>query len=176
MFLVITAICVLVVAAAIISVDKKDNNSVSSAPKNNYTDLWKAATDSESGITFKYPEKLETKYIRVFDWPPKVAVHNKSFSCLETGSEISLAGITEKHEINGKTYCVTKISEGAAGSIYTSYVYAAPRDNYGTIIFTFSTRMTQCGNYDETEMKECDAERAKFNMDMIADLMIQSAE
>ncbi|MFZ2414956.1 MAG: hypothetical protein WAW33_03110, partial [Minisyncoccia bacterium] len=75
--------------------------------------------------------------------------------------------------VNNREYCVTKESEGAAGSIYTNYAYAFPKDTK-TIIFTFTTRATQCANYDEPNKTACEKEREAFDLDGIVDRMAQS--
>lgn len=89
----------------------------------------KIFNDNEKGIYFEYPEKLYTQYIRVIDWPPKVNIIEEEFSCIEAGSEIERAGKTEKITIDGQEYCVTRVSEGAAGSVYIQYAYAYPENN-----------------------------------------------
>jgi len=130
---------------------------------------------NEKGIYFKYPEKLYTQYIRVIDWPPQVNIIEENFSCTEAGSEIDRAGKTEKKTINGKDYCITKVSEGAAGSIYTQYAYAFGKNNK-TIIFTFSLKFVQCVNYDETEKDSCEIERNNFDIYKIIVDIIESSK
>lgn len=76
-----------------------------------------AASSSASPI-------LTTKYITTVDWPPKVQTLNQSFSCTEAGVETQRAGQTKQVIVNDTTYCVTKNTEGAAGSVYTQYAYA----------------------------------------------------
>src|SRR5690606_2821260 len=78
--------------------------------------------------------------------------------CTAAGSEIARAGRTEPATIAGRSYCVTRASEGAAGSVYTSYAFAFERDGRVAIL-AFSVRAPQCGNYDERERQECEAER-----------------
>ena len=46
--------------------------------------------------------------------------------CKETNIE---GYITAERKINGRTYCVTEISDGAAGHIYTQYTYAFSKNN-----------------------------------------------
>lgn len=114
-----------------------------------------------------------TEYISPVDWPPKVAMENKPFSCLEAGSETNPAGQTQKITVNNHTYCVTKETQGAAGSIYTQYAYARAK-NSETEIFTFSLRYVQCGNYPEPKKTACEKERQVFNVDTFMDHYIQS--
>lgn len=137
-------------------------------PDENIYASWKTFKDDERGISFLYPENPAAKYMNVVDWPPQVQILNKPFSCTEAGSEIAQAGRTEKRMVDDRTYCVTKITEGAAGSIYTQYAYAFGKDNQ-TIIFTFSFRYDQCGNYDEPQKTECENLRTAFDLDSIVD-------
>lgn len=132
-------------------------------------------TSSKDGVTFKYPATLDTKYISTTDWPPIIAVSNDPFTCTAAGVETERAGATEKISINGHEYCVTKVTEGAAGSIYTQYAYAAVKNNKLAIV-TFSLRAVQCGNYDAPEMAACQAERALFSMDKTVDLIFGTLE
>jgi len=156
------------------------NCEFAACPELNYSG-WKTYTDTTTGISFQYPETLSTTYIHAFDWPPKIAVLNQPFVCTEGGSEIMTAGQTLKQVINGRNYCVTKESEGAAGSIYIQYAYATsadlnnlPQEGNSTIILTFSTRMVQCGNYDDPQKTTCETERASFNIDPIIDQIVKS--
>ncbi|MHB9139688.1 MAG: TspO/MBR family protein [Victivallaceae bacterium] len=142
-------------------------------------DLWKTTTSN--GITFQYPETLLTTYINTQDWPPQVQVLNEPFTCTEAGEETARAGKTEKRLVDNREYCRTSIVEGAAGSIYTQYAYAFPLYSTGstqadrkTAIFTFTTRATQCGNYDEAERKACEGEREAFDLDSVVDRMARS--
>ena len=136
-------------------------------------DLWKSMSDSKTGITFQYPETLLTTYIHTQDWPPQVQVLSEQYRCTEAGGETARAGKTEKRLVDNREYCRTSIVEGAAGSIYTQYAYAFLKDNK-TFIFTFTTRATQCGNYDETERKACEGERETFDIDSVVDRMARS--
>lgn len=138
-------------------------------------DLYATATDSKTGTTFQYPETLLAEYIRTVDWPPQVQVLNEQFTCAEAGSETARSGQTLKRMVDDRIYCVTKESEGAAGSVYTQYAYAFPKDNK-TIIFTFTLRATQCVNYDELNKTICENERTAFDIDSIVDRMARSIQ
>lgn len=120
------------------------------------------------GFSFKYPENFNTKYISPVDWPIKVNVYEQEYSCLEAGTEVLPAGQTKKENINGKEYCVTRESEGAAGSVYTNYAFAMPYEGK-TLIMTFTSRATQCMNYDNPEQTECLNERESFDISPLID-------
>ncbi len=134
-------------------------------------DLWKTTTSN--GITFQYPETLLTTYINAQDWPPQVQVLSEPFTCTEAGLETDRAGQTTKRMVDDRTYCVTKENEGAAGSIYTNYAYAFPKDGK-TIIFTFSLRAVQCANYEDPQKTACENERSAFDLDSTVDRMARS--
>lgn len=134
-------------------------------------DLWKTTTSN--GVMFQYPETLLTKYINTQDWPPQVQVLNEPFTCTEAGEETARAGKTEKRLVDDREYCRTSIVEGAAGSIYTQYAYAFPKDGK-TIIFTFSFQAVQCANYDNLQKTACENERSAFDLDSVVDRMARS--
>jgi len=134
-------------------------------------DNWKTFTDK--GVSFRYPEKLSTKYIHEFDWPPQIMFIEEGFECAEGGSEITRAGETKKEIINNREYCVTKAIEGAAGSTYTQYAYATAINN-NTIVFTFSIKAVQCGNYDDPEKTNCEKEQANFDINNTIDQIFRT--
>lgn len=123
---------------------------------------------TSSGVTFQYPDTLGTSYIGLTDWPPQVQFLEEAFSCNEAGDETVRAGRTEPRTINGQEYCVTVVSEGAAGSIYRQYAYAFPFEN-GAAVFTFSLRFPRCLNYDEPQRAACIAEEQNLSLDTIVD-------
>lgn len=135
---------------------------------------WVATTTVED-VVFNYPPILSTSYISAVEWPPQVKILKQKFSCVSSGNEILAGGKTESRIINNRTYCVTQVSEGAAGSVYTSYTYALPKDDK-TIVLTFTLRFVQCQNYDELKASECETERAIFEVDKIADEIAQTVE
>lgn len=131
------------------------------------TEGWKPSP--QSSISFKYPENLGTKYIDAFDWPPMARIVNEKFSCTEAGLETGRAGQTTKEAVNGNTYCITKESEGSAGSVYTQYAYAKEIPNNKTLILTFSLRYPQCPNYEDPQKTECENERNTFDLNSLVD-------
>ena len=130
-------------------------------------------SSTQAGMTFTYFETLPETYIHVVDWPPKLQVNSGPFTCTEAGDVTARAGRTRKIVIDGHVYCVTEVQEGAAGSVYTQYAYAAERDGK-TVIMTFSLRAEQCGNYDEPKRTECETERANFDIGGRIDAMFST--
>ena len=135
--------------------------------------VWKIFADTDTGISFSYPAQLPAKYISAPDWPPQVQLINEFFACAPAGSETARVSRTEKRTVDGREYCLTRMTDAALGSTYTQYAYAFP-DNDNTVILTFSLRFLQCENYDAVEKAECQRERAAFNPDQIVDRIRQS--
>lgn len=143
-------------------------------PESNISaDSWNSFIDGETSVSFKYPDRLSTKYITAVDWPPQVQVLEEPFECVNAGSETDRAGATRQITNNERTYCATKIAEGVAGSIYTQYAYAS-QINEKTVILTFSTRSDKCENYSKTEKTECETEREEFDVDNFIDRLFST--
>jgi hypothetical protein len=136
-------------------------------------DLWQTITDASSGVTFSYPTTLTTHYTTPVDWPPKVAVFDKSFSCTQADDEYSQAGRTIRRMVDNRTYCVTMESNVGAGSVLTQYAYAVEK-NGKSLIFTFSLQAGACDHYDEPQRTECNNERETFDLDGVVDRIAQS--
>lgn len=125
-------------------------------------------TFSENGRSFNYPENFGTKYISVVEWPPILSISTDGYSCVPSGSMIEASGLVEAVSANGNNYCLTRSSEGAAGSVYTKYSYS--RDaGVETQTLSFTLRSVQCGNYDQPEQKTCQTERDGFDPLVIID-------
>ncbi len=139
---------------------------------NSSTEGWETHITPE-GVSFKYPKTFPTTYLHPVDWPPQVQILDEAFSCNEAGVEIERAGKTSLHTINGTTYCVTKVTEGAAGSTYTQYAYIFQKEEQ-LVLLTFTFKFVQCANYDEPQMTECLDERETFDIDPIIDEVARS--
>lgn len=124
---------------------------------------------------FKYPENIGTRYISMVDWPPLIQVLQTPFACTPAGEVNARAGKTELRTINTTDYCVTTVSEGAAGSVYSQHAYLFAKENH-TVALTFTVREVQCENYDEVEQSECLRERELFNLDQIVHRIAQTLE
>lgn len=134
---------------------------------------WKVSANDQ--VTFSYPVALSKSYISTVDWPPTVNVLDEDFSCIEAGEETDTAGVTTKEKINGRDYCVTKESEGAAGNTYTNYAYAFWKEGK-TIILTFSLRQPRCENYPEPQSTACSNEQENFDLNGMVDKIATSLE
>lgn len=149
------------------------NCEFAACPPTDPTASWQTFSDNASGVSFRYPQTLGTAYVSTVDWPPIASIIDQPFTCTQAGSEIAPAGQTKQQTINNRAYCVTKESQGAAGSIYTQYAYAFAGDSVGqankTVIFTFSLRFVQCANYDDPQKIACQNEQASFSPDNTMD-------
>ncbi|MFH1046702.1 MAG: hypothetical protein V1738_00200 [Patescibacteria group bacterium] len=133
-------------------------------------------TDNNSGTIFEYPEELTTQYISTQDWPPIVTVRDDSYSCLETSPEdSSLHEIISQRSVDDRLYCINVQHEGAAGSVYSSYVYTTLVDDK-LVEVSFTLRYSNCANYDDEQNQACAAERTTFDLDSIIDRLVRSIE
>ncbi len=132
---------------------------------------WQSTT--QTGITFQYPAEFGTTYLHALDWPPQVQVLAGPYNCVSAGSSVERAGMTAERTVGLHKYCVTEVVEGAAGSTYTQYAYAFPKDDK-VVILTFTTRAPQCGNYNEPEKNKCELERTTFNLDALIDRIVST--
>ncbi|MFA6919142.1 MAG: hypothetical protein WC244_03490 [Patescibacteria group bacterium] len=135
--------------------------------------LWATITNDD-GITYQYPKELLAKYISVAQWPPVVKIETGNYSCKTTSQEVSsMSDITSQRSVDDRTYCINVKNEGAAGSVYSSYIYTTVKN--GKIInVSFTLRYPSCGNYDEEENKACTSEREAFDIDSTVDRIIQT--
>lgn len=135
-------------------------------------DSWASHTDPVSNITFRYPDD-SWAYVNEQDWPPQVRVVTEPYSCVEAGTETDRTGKTERRVVDGREYCVTEITEGAAGSVYTQYAYTYAAGNQ-TVALSFSLRLPQCGNYSNEERLACERERQTMDLDGLVDQIAQT--
>ena len=149
------------------------NCEFAKCPEGDGTDLWKTLIDKKQGIEFKYPEKLLANYISTVDWPPIVTITPGSFSCVETMGTSSLPSRTLKRTVDNRVYCLEAMSEGAAGSTYTDYVYTTQKDDK-IITVKFTLRYPQCDNYDDPAKTNCKNERESFDLDGLIDRIVGS--
>ncbi len=134
---------------------------------------WKTLTERQDGLTFKYPENLPASYISTAEWPPKITVATGTFACPETSATASLPSRVMKSLVGGTTYCIEAMSEGAAGSVYTSFTYTTDW-NDKLIRIEFTLRYPQCLNYDDPNRPICQKERESFDLDNLVNSIVQS--
>lgn len=134
---------------------------------------WKAYQDPQDRFSFQYPESLGTDFIGAQQWPPTLTVATSTLSCVITrsGSPIQRTQKT----IGNRTYCITLEIGAAAGTVYTRYIYATGR-GANVVSLDFTLRFPQCMNYDGDAREKCLAERNSFDIDAIADRILQTVE
>ncbi len=142
------------------------------------------------GLSFKYPEALGANYIGTMIWPPQAYILGAGpLLCTEGGVETGKDGKITKKEIEKTTYCVTQKNGGATGSTLTQYAYAFEKDKQ-IIALIFALRFSQCSSYSSvaeapaagatsssptiSKKAECEAERARFNIDATIDRIAQT--
>ncbi|MFA6536805.1 MAG: hypothetical protein WCT18_00205 [Patescibacteria group bacterium] len=132
---------------------------------------WKTFTDTTRFyVSYQYPEDFNTTYIHpaINFWPPAVSVEEKKMNCFVEGSEVSADGKTSKIKINNREFCVTEKSEGAAGSVFTDYVYSFQKENKMITLY-FTIQKVQCVNYDEPQKSDCEKEQKAFDLNLLVE-------
>lgn len=136
--------------------------------------------DAEKKVGFEYLDNFYigntlNKYVLPVQWPPELNIVKGVYSCKRGGSAILPEGKTEAKIINGKNYCITTQIEGAAGSVYTTYVYKSVVEKK-VVTLTFIVRVPECSNYDEVEKLVCEEEKKIFELDKKIDNIFQSIQ
>lgn len=110
-------------------------------------------------------------------WPPVIQNSALAYSCAQSAGSGDVPTVVTQKTINGKTYCVSLVSDAAAGTIYKTYTYTTA-SGAGTKTTTFVLRFVECGNYRDnsttggTQYIQCQANQSSFNIDaIIASLM-----
>ncbi|MBU1137119.1 hypothetical protein KKD72_02005 [Patescibacteria group bacterium] len=136
---------------------------------------WKTFIPTDKGATFQYPENLSTNYIHPQEWPPKLLIiDNTGFSCEQGGLGINgRPGMTIQKKINNIVYCIDSVSEGTAGTFYTSYTYTFLKDSKLAKL-SFTLAYSQCANYNEPQKTECEQERQTFDLDVLINRIAES--
>jgi hypothetical protein len=148
-------------------------NTGASAGNNGTQAGWQTFSDPTTGVSFQYPASLGTTYLNAATWPPTARVLNEAFSCSASGSVTAPGGETMPQTINGHQYCVTRVTQGAAGNLFTSYSYAFPKANE-TAVLSFGLSTAQCGVFVEPQRSDCLNEQAAFDVGALADQMAQT--
>lgn len=141
-------------------------------PVTNHPD-WATYYLAGQNIQFKYPTDLQVEYITPQDWPPQITVKTGQFICNAQDGSASLPTRTLKKIYNNNTYCIEAMSEGAAGSVYTTYTYTTQKDSK-LISVKFTLRFPQCLNYDDPKKTACQNERTTFDLDSLVDQIINT--
>jgi hypothetical protein len=65
------------------------------------------------------------------------------------------------------------LSEGAAGSVYTTYAYKLYMEKKN-VTLSFVIRTPQCANYDDPNKTNCEKEKKEFNVDEMVDKIFET--
>ncbi len=128
--------------------------------------------NTEVPVNLYYDTTWTAKYITTTEtWPPVVTFQAGQFSCTPGADVVAI----RSKMIDGKLYCITTLSEGAAGSVYTTYTYLTPGGADVLAELTFTAKAVQCANYDDPEKTECETERTLFDIDTLAHKVIENS-
>jgi len=127
---------------------------------------------------------LNTEYIGSQDWkviivneeekyPPKFKINEGQIDCKITSSESELLSEIAKRSIDGRIYCIESLSEGAAGTTYTQYIYSTIKSG-SLITVSCVIRYPQCMNYSEPYKTECENEHETFDLDKIIGFIVKN--
>jgi hypothetical protein len=134
---------------------------------------WLTYINPTLNLRFNYPAKLTTTYTSLVSWPPKITVSADPFSCPETPATESVSARVSRRLVADQVYCLSAVSEGAAGSVYTDYTYTTEKDGK-LITVTFTLRAVQCYNYDDPQKTACEKERETFDLDSVVDQIVRT--
>lgn len=128
---------------------------------------------ANTGVSYSYPSQLEKTYISSRDWLPTLMVLNETYVCNPVGDESTPGIWTDAREIEGRPYCVSTYSEGAAGTIYKNYSYYFPLKEQ-TGVISFFLGYPQCANYDSPNKEACEKEQAEFDLDALVEQIVKT--
>ncbi|PKM87529.1 hypothetical protein CVU83_02935 [Candidatus Falkowbacteria bacterium HGW-Falkowbacteria-2] len=162
------------IALTLIKIEDRWVISSASLAPYDASDNWLSA--NQSGVRFRYPASLGTKYISTQVWPPLMKIETDTdFACAVNETDTISGELVRNTTINGREYCIRTRGEGAAGSTYNSYDYATLTGDR-LITASFSIRYPQCSNYGAEEATACSRERADFDLDSLVDRVIRTVE
>ena len=109
------------------------------------------------------------------NWPPVIKESGEPYSCTPGASGMGVRKETTERTINGKTYCVTYIGEGAVGITYKTYTFTTFSTQGTTKTTTFTLSYFNCEGYGvpgNVRYDQCKTNQANFDIDtVIASLM-----
>ncbi len=143
--------------------------SISVYPDNK-ADKTKASLDS---IKFSNLELSNWPYTSFQDWALELKKVDPDYQLIcEESDLLDSSALKRSLKINDRLYCVKSQSEGALGSVFTSYSYITLIDDL-LIKLETTLRQVNCNNYDEPVQGDCLAEREAFEIDEIIDSLIE---
>lgn len=126
-------------------------------------------------------DSLKFSSIEASDWPYtsfqnwglelKKVSSADSFTCEISDNLYGSAYSQKSITLNNRQYCVESKSEGAAGSVYTTYSYKTLVDDFLATV-KVTVREVNCDNYDEPQQTTCKTERKTLDLDKLIDSLI----
>jgi hypothetical protein len=161
-------------AGMLIKTCHRDLKECQAATASSTDNTLKTFKDPRQNISYRYPE-LSTKFIHAQEWPPTVSIAAGKFNCsIATNTSASLP-MTTKKMIGGQEYCITILSDAAAGTVYNTYNYLTEL-NGKLVTLKFILGEVQCLNYDNPQQAACLKERKAFNPDSLISQIIPTLE
>lgn len=115
--------------------------------------------DYQPNVSFDLP----SQYIYAQNgWPPVIQSSDEKYSCSPSRTEVS--NRVEK-TINKRTYCVTLLQEGAAGSSFRTYTYSTFGIQGSSQKTSFTLRYPSCGVWQgdgTTKYTDCLTAQSNF--------------
>jgi len=161
-------------------VDKQGENVLKSKTRIMITEiensLEKPQYEVQVDLNSKYidSQKWELEIIeKAEEYPSGIKITEGQIGYKETSSESGLLSRIVKRSIEGRFYCIELVSDGAAGTIYTQYIYSTlKKDNLITVSCVI--QYPQCMNYSEPHRTECVKECESFDLDRIISNIVEN--
>ena len=112
-------------------------------------------------------------------WPPTIQYSATLYSCNPPSHTNGMDKSSIERVINGRTYCIVTISEGAAGTIYKTYTYTTAdtnrTDRAGTLTTTFTLGYQDSDCEIPNQQTACHTAQLNFdnNLDAIIDSLMR---
>ncbi|MCX6752819.1 MAG: hypothetical protein NTW62_00525 [Candidatus Nomurabacteria bacterium] len=97
-------------------------------------------------------------------WPPVIQTSSVVYSCAPSTGTGDVPTVVTQKIINGKNYCITNFTEGAAGSVYSESTYTVA-NNTGTKTTHFILHWPNCGVYGgpgDPTYTQCNTNQTNF--------------
>ena len=128
---------------------------------------------TQNNVSFKAPKEITgLEFVRLNSWPPKVTIEGGNFTCSLPTSTLQMQN--EQTMIAGKRFCKSIVSEGAAGSTYTTYTYTTAFNPEQVVKVEFVVQYPQCLNYDSPQSESCTQEEKDFDLENIVGGIVNS--
>lgn len=138
--------------------------------QNDQTAGWKTYTDDVAGITFQYPNKLDSNYISLWQKPSVIitiqggdaAAQVIASGCLiKSSTSANPISIVGSLSVGNMNFCISSTGDGTPGTYYNTYYYTTLRNgNYYTL--TYAVSKISCGNIGGPTMSSSDPNYQRY--------------